>query len=183
MQCKPNPTCTTTEDTTRCLKICNKGFYWNNVTDSCDPCSVCCEQSFTHREKQCEDSGLPVSHQCQQVHVKCQHRMVRVKTDELVHNDEQNGLSSFSITGIIVGCVLVALIVPGFVLWRKWQLVKTILKRCCCFSQGKANTIYFLTNPEDKEADLESGPCLPVNGSGSDVHLGEAYKKGLSMSG
>ena len=107
--------------------------------------------------------------------------MVRDKTDELVHHDEQNGLSSSRITGIIVGCLLVALIVLGFVLWQKWQHVKTILKRCCCFSQGKANTIYFLTNPEDNNADLESGPFLPVNGSGSDI--GEVYKKGILTSG
>ena len=175
--------CTTTEDTTRCLKICDKGFYWNKITDSCDPCSDCCEQPSTHHEKQCEDSGLPVSHQCRQIYAKCQHLMVRVKTDELVHHDEQNGLSSSSITGIIVGCVLMAFIVLGFVFWKKWHLVKAILKSCCCFSQGKANTIYFLPNPEDEEADLESGPCLPVNGSGSDVHLGEVYKKGLLTSG
>ena len=113
--------CTTTEDTTRCLKMCDKGFYWNNVTDSCDPCSDCCERPFTHHEKQCEDSGLPVSHQCRQTHVKCQHRMVSIKTPELVHNDEQNGLSSSSITVIIVGCVLVVLIVLGFLLWQKWR--------------------------------------------------------------
>ena len=173
--------CTTTEDTTRCLKMCDKGFYWNNVTDSCDPCSDCCERPFTHHEKQCEDSGLPVSHQCRQTHVKCQHPMISIKTPELVHNDEQNGLSSSSITVIIVGCVLVVLIVLGFVLWQKWRHVKAILKRCCCFSQGKAYTIYFLTNPEDNNADLESGPFLPVNGSGSDV--GEVIKKGLLSSG
>ena len=107
--------------------------------------------------------------------------MVSIKTDELVHHDEQNGLSSSSITVIIVGCVLVVLIVLGFVLWQKWRHVKAILKRCCCFSQGKAYTMYFLTNPEDNNADLESGPFLPVNGSGSDV--GEVIKKGLLSSG
>ena len=173
--------CTTTEDTTRCLKMCEKGFYWNKITDSCDPCSDCCKQPLAHHERQCEDSGLPVSRQCRQTHLRCQHPAVRVKTDELVRHDEQNGLSSSSITGIIVGCVLVALIVLGFVLWQKWQHVKTILKRCCCFSRGKTNTIYFLTSPEDNNADLESGHFLPVNGGGSDV--GEVYKKGLLTSG
>ena len=105
--------CTITEDTTRCVKICDKGFYWNNITDSCDPCSDCSRQPLTHHEKQCENSGLPVSHQCQQTDVKCQHPTATVKTDgKLFQPDDHklNHLSSSSITGIVVSCVSLVVI-------------------------------------------------------------------------
>lgn len=58
--------CTTTEDASSCLEICSKGFYWNNVTNACDQCSDCCGQPLKNHEKQCEDSGLPVTRQCRE---------------------------------------------------------------------------------------------------------------------
>ena len=64
--------CTPSKDTTKCLKTCLEGFYWDNVTDSCHPCSDCCGENLKHHEEQCEKSGLPISHQCQQTHVTCQ---------------------------------------------------------------------------------------------------------------
>ena len=180
--------CTTTEDTTRCLKMCDKGFYWNKITDSCDPCSDCCRQPLAHHEKQCEDSGLPVSHQCRQSHVECQHPTGTFKTDgKLFQPDDHkvNRLSSSSIAGIVVSCVLlVVIIVLGFVIhkWCDWQEVKTILKRdYCCFNQGKTETVYSY-NPNDNDADLESASCSQKNGRGPS-HLEEANKKGLSTSG
>ncbi|CAH3023840.1 unnamed protein product [Porites evermanni] len=100
------------------------GFYWNKITDSCDPCSDCCRQPLAHHEKQCEDSGLPVSHQCRQSHVQCQHPTGTFKTDgKLFQPDDHkvNRLSSSSIAGIVVSCVLlvVMIIVLGFVT-HKW---------------------------------------------------------------
>ncbi|CAH3041838.1 unnamed protein product, partial [Porites lobata] len=87
--------CTTTEDTTRCLKICNKGFYWNNITDSCDPCSDCCRQPLTHHEQQCEDSGLPMSHQCRQSHLECQHPTGTFKIDGKLLTILQDRMDTF----------------------------------------------------------------------------------------
>ena len=63
---KSSGNCTTTEDSSSCLEICSKGFYWNNVTNACDQCSDCCGQPLTYHEKQCEDSGLPVTRQCRE---------------------------------------------------------------------------------------------------------------------
>ena len=182
--------CTTTEDTTRCLKICDEGFYWNYVTDSCDPCSDCCGKPSTPHEKQCEDSGLPVSHQCQQTDVKCQHPTATAKTDGKPFQPDDhklNHLSSSSIAGIVVGCVLLVvtvIIVIGFVICKQpeWQQVKTVLKRDCCFSQGKTEIVYPY-NPNDNDADLESAPCSQENGSGPGHLIEEANKKGLLRSG
>ena len=182
--------CTTTEDTTRCLKICDKGFYWNKITDSCDPCSDCCKQPLAQHERQCEDSGLPVSHQCQQTDVKCQHPTGTVKTDgKLFQPDDHksNHLNSSTITGIVVSCVslvvIIIIIALGFVIRKQCyqQQVRTILKRDCCFSQGKTETVYSY-NPKDNDPDLESAPCSQENGSGPG-HLGEDNKKGLLTSG
>ena len=58
--------CTTTEDASSCLKKCSKGFYWNDGENACDQCSDCCGQPLTYHEKQCEDSGLPVTRQCRE---------------------------------------------------------------------------------------------------------------------
>ena len=63
---KSSGNCTTTEDASSCLEICIKGFYWNKVTNACDQCSDCCGQPLTNHEKQCEDSGLPVTRQCRE---------------------------------------------------------------------------------------------------------------------
>ena len=52
---KSSGNCTTTEDSSSCLEICSKGFYWNNVTNTCDQCSDCCGQPLIYHEKQCED--------------------------------------------------------------------------------------------------------------------------------
>ena len=62
-----------------------------------------------------------------------------------------------------------------------WQQVKSILKRDCCFSQGKTETVYSY-NPNDNDADLESAPCSQENGR-EPGHLEEANKKGLLTSG
>ena len=61
---KSSGNCTPTKDSSSCLEICSKGFYWNNETSACDQCSDCCGQPLTYHEKQCEDSGLPVRRQC-----------------------------------------------------------------------------------------------------------------------
>ena len=63
---KSSGNCTTTEDASSCLEICSKGFFWNNATNTCDQCSDCCGQPLTNHEKQCEDSGLPVTRQCRE---------------------------------------------------------------------------------------------------------------------
>ena len=79
--------------------------------------------------------------------------------------------------------VIIIIIALGFVIRKQCyqQQVRTILKRDCCFSQGKTETVYSY-NPKDNDPDLESAPCSQENGSGPG-HLGEDNKKGLLTSG
>ena len=128
--------------------------------------------------------------QCQQTDVKCQHPTGTVKTNgKLFQPDDHksNHLSCSTITGIVVSCVslvVIVIIALGFVIRKQCdrQQVRTILKRDCCFSQGKTETVYSY-NPKDNDTDLESAPCSQENGSGPAGHLGKENKKGLLTSG
>ena len=117
---KPSGNCTTTEDASSCLNICSKGFYWNNVTNECDQCSDCCWPPRTNHEKQCEDSGLPVTLQCRET-------LFGECTSSLSfpgYNDD--GLSSYNrvatvITACTVFAVICLLLVIKFSLWKKFK--------------------------------------------------------------
>lgn len=117
---KSSGNCTTTEDASRCLEICRKGFYWNNVTNACDQCSVCCGQPPTNHEKQCEDSGLPVTLQCRETPL--------LECVDTYEPKLDNSLSSKNLVIIVMtvttACTLFAVIcVCGirFSLWKKFK--------------------------------------------------------------
>ena len=125
---KVSGNCTTTEDASSCLEICSKGFYWNNVTNTCDQCSDCCGQPLTNHEKQCEDSGLPVTRQCRETLL----RECTYTSDSPTYTygpKLDNGRSSndrvIILTAVTSACTLFAVIcllcVIKFSLWKKFK--------------------------------------------------------------
>ena len=167
--------CTTEKDTTTCLRTCEKGFYWDDLTDSCQQCSVCCEgQNITDHEKQCESSGLPPTHQCRQTSIICKHlsNSSQNTTDNkkpAVHqgHPQRQTLSSFLIGVIVVSIVLAVVILVVLVLVVMWrcfgcQRAKTILLAaacfcyCCCHSANMTggNIMYFNHNENDAECSV-----------------------------
>ena len=150
---------------------CDKGFYWNDLTDSCHPCSVCCEGNITDLEKQCENSGLPLTHQCRQSSDICTHAIHPSNSSqntshekELVHKDQpkKQTLPSYLIVIIVISIVIVLVVLVLVVMWRccGCQKAKTILEfiACfccrCCHSANTTNgiTMHFNHNANDTEA-------------------------------
>lgn len=175
--------CTVEEDTTRCLKTCDKGYYWQDLIDSCHPCSYCCGKNITQVEKQCEDSGLPVIYQCRQTGVICPHPTVNSLHDKNPHYGDklssdrpqhQTPLSSEIVGlvfGIILGIAALGAIIVVAVMWKKfgWKETKTRLKKCCCNCCGlinstNANTISFNEDDPDESA-------LPLSTTEWEVHV------------
>lgn len=148
--------CTTEEDTTKCLGTCDKGFYWNGLTDSCHPCSVCCEGNITDHEKQCESSGLPLTHQCRQSNVICTYPL----------NSSQNSSQTFPsylIVVIVISIIPIVVVLVLVVMWRCCgsQRAKNILIACfcCCRRHSAKSTVgitntYFNHNENDTESSL-----------------------------
>ena len=147
---KSSGICTTTEDASNCLKICSKGSYWNNVTNACHQCSDCCGQPLTNHEKQCEDSGLPVTRQCRET-------LLRKCLDE---HKLDNGLPSVQTVEIVipvvaVACLLFAGICIHFLCFRfsLWMKFKKAIGRG---SQGRTELTVSFKNLKDDDDDLES---------------------------
>ena len=136
--------CSKEEDTTTCLGTCRKGFYWEELTESCQPCGNCCGENY-QLEKQCENAGLPTKHQCRQT-VECQHptnasHLVNTQRQENQNDSQTNSLSVLEVVVMsIFSAVLIMailLLVALFVMWRLrgWQETKRILRghfRSCC---------------------------------------------------
>ena len=124
------------KDTTKCLASCEKGFYRTN--NSCQPCSKCCKNNISlNHEKQCEDSGLPDSHQCQKnTEPICQE--VSPKTENQDHFQDGNGKVNISTIIIItiIAIVIIFIVVITVMIWRRdgWQGFKTRIKYCLCCS-------------------------------------------------
>ena len=145
---KSSGNCTTTEYASCFLEICSKGFYWNNETNACDQCSDCCGLPLTNHEKQCVDSGLPVTRQCRETPREC------VTT---YYPNLDNGLSSshvvFIVMVVAVVCLPFAVIchfcVKKFSLWTKF---KRAIGRG---SQGRTELVVSFTKLKDDD-DLES---------------------------
>ena len=154
---KSSGNCTTTEDASSCLEICSKGFYWNNETSACDQCSDCCEQPVTNHEKQCEDSGLPVTRQCRETLLEC------LKNTSLKNRDNVPFFSSNLFIAIIFAvaslcfAAICSFCVTKFSLWTKF---KRAIGRG---SQGRTELIVSFKNFKDDD-DLES---ISVYGSAS----------------
>ena len=136
--------CSKEEDTTACLGTCRKGFYLEELTESCLPCGNCCGENY-QLEKQCENAGLPTKHQCRQT-VECQHPTNASHLDNTQRQENQNDspTNSLSVLEVVVmslfSAVLIMailLLVALFVMWRLrgWQETKRILRghfRSCC---------------------------------------------------
>ena len=136
--------CSKEEDTTTCLGTCREGFYWEELTESCQPCGNCCGENY-QLEKQCENAGLPTKHQCRQT-VECQHPTNASQLDDIQRQENQNDSqrNSLSMLEVVVMCIFSAvliiailLLVALFVMWRLrgWQETKCILRghfRSCC---------------------------------------------------
>ena len=172
--------CGLEKDTIKCLRTCHKGFYWDNLTDSCHPCSKCCNKNNTSHEKQCEGSGLPITHQCQQTNIICP----TDPTDSLSGNNalgsqdqssmdlEQQTLSSLEIGAITISTILLIIIILVITvlvwMWRKlgWQRTKTKLENCFCFCCSETSigrntvSVHFDNTSREEEAkkgSLQSG--------------------------
>ena len=125
---KSSGNCTTTEDASICSKICIKGFYWNNVTNTCDQCSDCCGQPLTNHEKQCEDSGLPVTLQCRETLLReCTYttESPTSRFDLKLKTGSSSNNSVIILTAVTSACTLFAVIcllcVIKFSLWKKFK--------------------------------------------------------------
>ena len=145
---KSSGNCTTTEDASSCLEICSKGFYWNNVTNACDQCSDCCGQPLTNHEKQCEDSGLPVTRQCRKTLLR-----------ECLYTDEpnlDNGLARSVVIVMTVASALTLLVLATLGVWcLKFCLREKFEKAIGRGSQGRTEpTVSFKKLKDDH--DLES---------------------------
>jgi len=155
--------CTVEEDTIKCLRTCRKGFYWDDQTDSCHPCSDCCGENLKHHEEECENAGLSFTHQCRQTIVECEDPTTASHDEKQVHPDDaqQGSLSSFEIAVIAFSVIFLFVIITLVAMWRLygWQTVKTKLKNClCCKCFGNSanrNTVHF-NNEIFDENDLES---------------------------
>jgi len=171
--------CTVEEDTTKCLRTCRKGFYWDDLTDSCHPCSDCCGENLKHHEEQCENAGLSFTHQCRQTYFKCEHPTTASYDEKQVHPDDaqQGSLSWFEIAVIVFSVIFLFVIITLVVMWRLcgWQTVKTKLKNClfckCFESSANRNTVHF-NNEIFDENDLESSTWRE-----SEIHLEEKTDK------
>ena len=142
---KSSGNCTTTEDASICLEICSKGFYWNNVTNSCDQCSHCCGQPLSNHEKQCEDSGLPVTRQCR----GCQYTYEYESHYALPSHN--NDLFLTMVTTLSLLFVLIGLLCGiKFSLWKKFK--KAIGRG----SQGRTELTVSFKKLKDHDDDLES---------------------------
>ena len=146
---KSSGNCTTTEDASNCLKICSKGSYWNNVTNACDQCSDCCGQPLTNHEKQCEDSGLPVTRQCRETLLR----------ECLYEHKSDNGLSSKKRVIIMTPVVAVACLIAGICIYflcvrfSLWVKFKKAIGRG---SQGRTELTVSFKTLKDDDDDLES---------------------------
>lgn len=138
--------CSKEEDTKKCLGTCHKGFYWEERSASCQPCSDCCEEKYQH-EKQCENAGLPTKNQCRQT-VECQNPTNASHPDDMKRQKNQNDSQRKSpsmpeVVAIIVPAVLIITIfvVAPLVIWRlrRWQEIKRILRRYFCSCCPPAN--------------------------------------------
>lgn len=47
-----------------CSRSCSKGFYFNDVTGDCQPCSWCCHDDSDNVIEECKNSGMPVYKSC-----------------------------------------------------------------------------------------------------------------------
>ena len=169
--------CSLEEDTIKCLRTCHKRFYWDNLTDSCHPCSKCCEDNDTSHEKQCEGSGLPITHQCQQTNIVCpdptdssisDDRTLSPQDQSSSDNLERRTLSSLEIGAIVISTIILMIIILVIIvlvwMWRKFGLQRTKTKLgnwfCYCWGSENSNggkTVHFDNNTwGEEEAKIES---------------------------
>ena len=163
--------CTTTEDTTKCLGTCRKGFYREILTDSCRPCSNCCGESYKHHETQCENSDLPTTQQCRETKLKCQpptntsNGNPTHQAENSTHPDDtQSGtLLCLKIVGIVLICLIILVVVILILMWKVFGFreAKNILKNWCChccqsFANSSGGNIFYFAGEVFGEPDVES---------------------------
>lgn len=145
--------CTLEEDTTECLGTCYKGFYMDNKTGKCHPCSDCCNNSEKiYHEEQCEDSGFPPNQQCRKSNITCLHS-TKSTISQLPNtgnpDNEQGSQEALTIALIIIAIFLI-LIVFLVILLRcyGWQKVKSFLRKwcCCCRRHGVSDEGIYSVN-------------------------------------
>lgn len=185
--------CTLEEDTTDCLGICHKGFYWDSVVDKCQPCSECCGQRDKYHEKECEDSGLPSSKQCRENNFNCSDMPTKNTTESLDHDnpegskiptkntdtptknvdhDNQEGLEALEIVGVVVSVILIAVFIIVVVIGvvKGWHGIGSTLMSCFhhCFHIEESNggsTMHFDV-PDHQVQISKCDPELGTAGSG-----------------
>ena len=159
---KSSGNCTTTEDASSCLEICSKGFYWNNVTKTCDQCSDCCGQPLTNHEKQCEDSGLPVTRQCRETLL----RECLYTYEPKLDNDLSSNNRVIIVIVVASTCTLFAVICIVCVIRSSlWKKFKKAIGRG---SQGRTEPTVSFKKLKDDDDDLES----------VSVHRSASYEEG-----
>ena len=123
---KKKGVCTVNKDTTKCLRSCEKGFYWEN--NNCHRCTKCCKNNISlNHQKQCEDSDLPESHQCRRIETVCQEDLHKETQD---YYREGKGKADVLII-IIVPVAIFIIIAITVVIWKKF---KGKINSCLCWS-------------------------------------------------
>ena len=166
--------CKADMDTTKCLGSCEKGYYWQN--NSCQPCSKCCKNNVSlNLEKQCEDSGLPKSHQCWKT--TCQEDLPKENRD---HSQDGKGKNvSKTIISVLVTFFIIIIIIITVVIWKivGWKQFKAKVKSCPCWSSTSSHStsenpdiMSLLSNP----AQSSSMEVITSNFLDSEVPSGNA---------
>ena len=146
------------------------------------PCGDCCGVTFL-REKQCQNVGLPITHQCRQTSIRCPHpTTVTVthikKQDSINHRDHEEKTNIFELVAIVVGALLVIIVIIIIIIlamWKVygWQEARNLLRRFFCFfcrsvHSNKEETFHFNNGVFD-EGERESTSLRD-----SEIHLEEA---------
>ena len=120
--------CGADKDTTKCLASCEKEYYWENNSNCCQPCSECCKNNISlNHEKQCEDSGLPESHQCQKTEPICPKVLPKKE------NHSWKIIITIIIIILFIGAVIIAVVI-----WKRdcWEGLEERIESCLCCSSA-----------------------------------------------
>lgn len=173
--------CSKEEDATTCLGACRKGFYWEELTASCVPCGDCCGDTF-QREKQCQNVGLPITHQCQQTSIRCPHPTIAT----VIHNKKQDSnrrnpeekTNTFKVAAIVVGALLVIIVIIIITILAIWKMygsqeAKNLLRRFFCFFCVSGHSNKEVRSHFNNDV-FDEGNCESTSLRYSEIHLEEA---------
>ena len=73
---------------------CKTGYYEEDMTGTCEPCSPCCNDGNDIREGECEVPAVPTSKQCSALRTKCNKAMSNVSESTTAFPEGKNHSAS-----------------------------------------------------------------------------------------